>query len=60
MRGRPLLGGLAGFFLGIFVAYDLLLLKVVVSDSPVFVVLPLALLVVGVLLGRWGPLGRSR
>jgi hypothetical protein len=60
VRGRPLLGGLAGFFLGIFVAYDLLLLKVIVSDSPVFVVLPLTLLVVGVLLGRWGPLGRSR
>jgi hypothetical protein len=60
MRGRPALGGLAGFFLGIFVAYDLLLSKVIASDSVAFMVLPLALMVVGVALGAWGPLGRSR
>lgn len=60
LRGRPLLGGLAGFFLGAFVAYDLLVFKVIVSDSPLMVVLPVALMVVGVVLGRWGPLGRDR
>lgn len=60
MRGRPLLGGLSGFFLGIFLAYDLLLLKVIVSDSPVIVILPVVLLVVGVALGVWAPLGRGR
>lgn len=60
MRGRPFLGGLAGFFLGIFVAYDLLLFKVIASDSMAFVVLPPALMFVGVALGSWGPLGRNR
>ncbi len=60
MRGRPVLGGLAGFFLGIFVAYDLLLFKVIASDNVAFMVLPPALMVVGVVLGAWGPLGRSR
>jgi hypothetical protein len=60
VRGRPVLGGVAGFFLGVFVAYDLLLAKVIVSDSPVLVVLPVLLLVLGVGLGRWAPLGRRR
>lgn len=60
MRGRPVLGGVAGFFFGIFLAYDLLLLKVIVSDSPLVVILPLALLAVGVALGLWAPLGRDR
>ena len=60
MRGRPVLGGIAGFFLGVFVAYDLLLFKVIVSDSPLVVILPLVLLVVGVALGIWAPLGRGR
>ena len=60
MKGRPVLGGVAGFFLGAFVAYDLLLAKVVVSDSPLVVALPVLLLAVGVGIGMWAPLGRRR
>lgn len=60
MKGRPVLGGVAGFFLGVFVAYDLLLAKVVVSDSPLLVALPVLGLVAGVGLGLWAPLGRRR
>ncbi len=60
MRGRPVLGAVAGFFLGLFLAYDLYLLKVVASDSPVLVVLPVAMLVVGVLLAWKAPLRRRR
>lgn len=58
MKGRPLLGAFAGFFFGAFLAYDLFLLKVVTSDSPVLVIVPVVMLVVGVLLARWAPLGR--
>jgi hypothetical protein len=58
LRGRPLLGAFAGFFLGAFLAYDLFLLKVVASDSLILVILPVVMLVVGVLLARWAPLGR--
>ena len=59
MRGRPVLGAVSGLFLGIFVAMDLLLLKAVPSDSTVLVLLPIAGLVVGLLLGRAAPLGRK-
>ena len=60
MRGRPLLGAVAGFFFGVFVAYDLILFKVVVSDNPVVVILPVVFLLVGVGLGMWAPLARRR
>ncbi|MEA2717947.1 MAG: hypothetical protein QOI99_2264 [Actinomycetota bacterium] len=60
-RGRPGLGGLSGFFLGLFLALDLFLLKVVASDSPLFVALPLVLAVVGIVVGLTAPrLDRSR
>ena len=60
MRGRPILGAAAGLFLGFFVAFDLLLLKVIASDNLLFTVLPLGLMVVGIALGYWAPLGRRR
>ena len=60
MRGRPILGAAAGLFLGFFLAYDLLLLKRIASDSPLFTVLPLALMVAGIAVGYWAPLGRRR
>lgn len=60
MRGRPLLGAVAGFFFGAFLAYDLILFEVVVSDNPVVVVLPLVFLLAGVGLGLWAPLARRR
>jgi len=55
MRGRPGLGGFSGFFLGLFLACDLFLLKVIASDSGLFVVLPVLLAVVGIALGFAGP-----
>jgi hypothetical protein len=60
VRGRPLLGAVAGFFFGVFLAYDLILFEVVVSDNPVVVVLPVVFLLAGVALGLWAPLARRR
>jgi hypothetical protein len=60
-RGRPGLGGFSGFFLGLFLALDLFLLKVIASDSGLFVVLPLLLMVVGIGTGLAAPaLARAR
>ncbi len=60
MRGRPVLGGVAGLFFGAFVAYDLFLAKVIVSDSPLVVALPVVFLVLGVVVGLrpWSRRGR--
>ena len=53
--GVPGLGAFSGFFLGLFLAFDLFLLKVIASDSGLFVVLPMVLLVVGIVLGLAAP-----
>ena len=53
--GGPVLGGFSGFFLGLFLAFDLFLLKVIASDSALFVVLPIVLMVVGIALGLAAP-----
>jgi hypothetical protein len=55
-RGRPVLGGISGFFLGIFVSFDLLFFGVIPLDSVLFIVLPIVGLVLGVVL----PLVRRR
>ena len=60
MRGRPILGAVAGLFLGLVLGADLLLLKVIASDSILLVLLPVVGLVVGIALGAVAPLGRRR
>jgi hypothetical protein len=59
-RGRPVLGGLAGFFFGLFLAADLLMLSVFALDSVLVLVLPVLFLVVGVVLGITAPLRMLR
>lgn len=59
-RGRPVLGGVAGFFFGLFLAVDLLLMSVLPANSILVLVLPIAFLAIGVLLGIWPPLGFLR
>jgi hypothetical protein len=49
-RGRPVLGAVSGFFLGLFGAVDLLVFGAVELDSVVLIVLPVAGLVLGVVL----------
>lgn len=59
-RGRPVLGGIAGFLFGMFVGLDLWLFGVVPSDSVVITVLPFLGLLLGITLGLSGPLRRGR
>ena len=56
LRGRPILGGTAGAFLGVFLAYDLFVLGHIASDSALVVALPIVLMVVGIALGFFAPL----
>jgi hypothetical protein len=60
VKGRPLRGLIGGLLLGIFVDVDLVFGGVVKLESVVLTILPIALLVVGLLLGLWAPVGRSK
>jgi hypothetical protein len=59
MKGRPVRGLFGGLILGILVDIDLVFGGVVKLSSVLLTILPLALLVIGLLLGLWAPLGRS-
>ncbi len=59
-RGRPVLGGFAGFFFGFFLAIDLLFLGAFDLESVLVYVLPIVFLVVGVVLGLVAPFGFLR
>lgn len=60
MRGRPVLGAIAGLFLGAFVAVDLMMFGVKTLDPFGAFGFPLIGLALGVALGLWAPLGRRR
>jgi hypothetical protein len=59
-RGRPVRGVIGGLLLGIFLDIDLAFGGVVKLNSVVLTILPIALLVLGLALGLWAPIGRSR
>lgn len=59
-RGRPVIGAIAGFLLGLFLAVDLLLLGVIPLDNALVVVLPVLFLVAGVGVGFFAPFGSLR
>lgn len=59
-RGRPVRGFFAGLLLGIFLSLDLALMGAVKLDSAVLSILPVALAVLGLILGWWAPLGRAK
>lgn len=58
-RGRPILGVIAGTFLGLFVGIDLLVLGVIPLDSAVLTIAPLAGLVIGLSLALKAPFRRG-
>lgn len=58
-RGRPILGVIAGIFLGLFVGIDLLVLGVVPLDSAVLTITPLAGLALGLALALVAPFRRG-
>ncbi|HUH07572.1 MAG TPA: hypothetical protein VML96_07170 [Egibacteraceae bacterium] len=57
-RGRPVLGAIAGLFLGIFVAVDLQQFAIRPLDNWSVLGLPTLGLVLGLALGRFAPLRR--
>ena len=56
-RGRPVLGGFAGFFFFLFLAVDLLAFGVIPLNSPLITVLPVLGIVLGIVWAFWAPLG---
>jgi hypothetical protein len=56
-RGRPVLGVLAGLVAGVALGVALLVFGVLALDSSVLVVLPIAGVVLGLVLGVSGPFG---
>jgi len=59
-RGHPVVGAIAGFFLGLFLAIDLLLLGAIPLDNALVVLLPVLGLVAGIALGLFAPLRMLR
>ena len=59
MRGRPGLGGVSGFFFGIFLSLALMLFSIRPLDQFSVFGLPIIFLVIGVALAMWAPLGRG-
>lgn len=57
MRGRPILGAIAGLFSGLFLGLFLLVLGALALDSVLLLAVPLVLVVVGVVLGAVAPFG---
>jgi hypothetical protein len=57
MRGRPVLGAIAGLFFGLFVALALFLWGVWSLDPITVYGLPLLFAVVGIAGAAWAPLG---
>lgn len=56
-RGRPILGGVSGFFLGVFVWLDMILLGALPLESGVGYVFPVLGVALGIGLAMWAPFG---
>lgn len=54
--GRPVLGAISGLLFGIFLTVDLLMLSLFPLDSAMVLVVPLASLIAGIILGVAAPL----
>ncbi len=57
MKGRPILGTVAGFMLGLFGGLALILYGVVPLHSDLVWILPLVGIVLGLVLAAWAPFG---
>ncbi len=59
-RGRPAIGAIAGFLLGLFLAADLLLFGAIRLDNWLILVLPVVLAIAGFAVGWFAPLAFLR
>jgi hypothetical protein len=57
MKGRPILGSVAGFMFGLFGGLSLVLYGVVPLHSDLVWILPLVGIVLGLVLAAWAPFG---
>lgn len=57
-RGRPVLGGISGFFFGLFLGITLLSLGILPLDSPLLTLLPIIGLALGLVLAFTAPIPR--
>jgi hypothetical protein len=60
LSGRPILGGFAGFFLGLFVWVDLILFGVWPLESSLGCVLLILGIALGIGVAKWAPFGGRR
>lgn len=58
-KGRPILGAIAGFLFGFFLAGDLVFFGVIALDSVLLTILPVLFLALGILFALWAPLGKE-
>ena len=56
-RGRPILGGVAGFFLGLFVWLDLILFGILPLESGLGYLVPVLGIAAGIGVAMWAPFG---
>jgi len=59
MKGRPILGIIAGFMFGLFGGLTLILYGVVPLHSDLLWILPLVGIVLGLALAAWAPFGST-
>lgn len=60
MRGHPVLGVVAGFVFGLFLAVTLVLAGVLALNSVLVTMVPLLGIVYGLVMARFAPFGRKR
>lgn len=60
MRGHPVLGVVAGFVFGLFLAVTLVLAGVLALNSVLVTLMPLLGIVYGLVMARFAPFGRKR
>jgi len=59
MKGRPILGIVAGFLFGLFGGVTLVLYGAIPLNSDLIWILPLLGLLVGLILAAWAPFGKG-
>ena len=59
-RGRPILGLLTGLLFGLFASLTLIMEGLLPLNNTMLAIYPVAGLILGLILGLWGPFGRKR
>ena len=60
LRGRPILGAIGGLLFGLFAALTLVMEGLLPLNNNMLAIYPLAGLLLGLIIGIWGPFRRKR